>query len=86
MLKNIVFTKYITLVNIIFDKPIVPELIQSQFNKDNIKNELNILIKSKNSLRLQLKNFSKLENMLKNKNITPSVHATKIIKNILNLN
>ena len=86
LLKNIVFAKYITLVNIIFDKPIVPELIQSQFNKDNIKNELNILIKSKNSLRLQLKNFSKLENMLKNKNIKPSVHATKIIKNILNLN
>ena len=85
-LKNIVFAKYITLVNIIFDKPIVPELIQSQFNKDNIKNELNVLIKSKNSLRLQLKNFSKLENMLKNKNIKPSVHATKIIKNILNLN
>ena len=86
LLKNIVFAKYITLVNIIFDKPIVPELIQSQFNKDNIKNEINILIKSKNSLRLQLKNFSKLENMLKNKNIKPSVHATKIIKNILNLN
>ena len=48
-LKNIVFAKYITLVNIIFDKLIVPELIQNQFNKDNIKRELNILIKDEKS-------------------------------------
>ena len=86
LLKNIVFAKYITLVNIIFDKPIVPELIQNQFNKDNIINKLNFLIKDKKGLKLQLKNFNNLENMLKNKNIKPSVYATKIIKNILNIN
>ena len=86
LLKNIVFAKYITLVNIIFDKPIVPELIQNQFNKDNIKNKLNFLIKDEKGSKLQLKKFNNLENMLKNKNIKPSVYATKIIKNILNLN
>lgn len=86
LLKNIVFAKYITLVNIIFDKPIVPELIQSQFNQDNIKNKLNFLIKDEKGAKLQLKKFSNLENMLKNKNVKPSVYATKIIKNILNLN
>ena len=85
-LKNIVFAKYITLVNIIFDKPIVPELIQNQFNKDNIKRELNILIKDEKSLKLQLKSFNYLEDMLKNKNFKPSVYATKIIRNILNFN
>ena len=86
LLKNIVFAKYITLVNIIFDKPIVPELIQSQFNQDNIRNKLNFLIKDEKGSKLQLKKFSNLENMLKNKNVKPSVYATKIIKNILNLN
>ena len=86
LLKNIVFAKYITLVNIIFDKPIVPELIQSQFNQDNIKNKLNFLIKDEKGSKLQLKKFGNLENMLKNKNVKPSVYATKIIKNILNLN
>ena len=86
LLKNIVFAKYISLVNIIFDKPIVPELIQGQFNKDNIRNTLRFLINDAKGLKLQLKNFSNLKNMLKNKNIKPSVHATKIIKNILNLN
>ena len=86
LLKKIVFAKYITLVNIIFDKPIVPELIQSQFNQDNIRNKLNFLIKDKKGSKLQLKKFGNLENMLKNKNVKPSVYATKIIKNILNLN
>ena len=86
LLKNIVFAKYITLVNIIFDKPIVPELIQSQFNQDNIRNKLNFLIKDEKGAKLQLKKFDNLENMLKNKNVKPSVYATKIIKNILNLN
>ena len=85
-LKNIVFARYITLVNIIFDKLIVPELIQNQCNKDNIKNKLNFLIKDEKGSKLQLKKFSNLENMLKNKNVKPSVYATKIIKNILNLN
>ncbi len=83
-LKNIVFARYISLVNIIFDKPIVPELIQNQFNKENIKNKLNFLINDKNGLKLQLKNFNNLEKMLKNRNIKPSVYAYKIIKNISN--
>ena len=83
-LKNIVYVKYITLVNIIFNKPIVPELIQNQFNKDNIKKKLNILIKNEKDLKLQLKSFNNLEDMLKNNNIKPSVYATKIIRNILN--
>ena len=83
-LKNIVFARYITLVNIIFDKPIVPELIQDKFNKDNIISKLNFLIKDKKGSKLQLKNFNDLEKMLKNKNIKPSVYASKIIKNILN--
>ena len=86
VLKNLVFAKYITLANIIFDKPIVPELIQNQFNKHNIKEKLNFLIKGEKGLKFQLKSFDNLENMLRNKNINPSVYATKIIKNILRLN
>ena len=83
-LKNIVYAKYITLVNIIFNKPIVPELIQNEFNKANLKNKLNFLMKDEKGLSLQLKNFNNLENILKNKKTKPSVYASKIIKNILN--
>ena len=86
VLKNLVFAKYITLANIIFDKPIVPELIQNQFNKHNIKEKINFLIEGEKGLKVQLKNFDNLENMLRNENSNPSVYATKIIKNILGLN
>ena len=85
-LKNIVFTKYITLVNIIFNESIVPELIQSQFNKNNIKNKLNFFTKGEKGLKLQLKKFNNLEGMLQNNGIKPSVYATKIIKKILSYN
>ena len=84
-LKSIVFAKYITLVNIIFDKPIVPELIQNQFNKINIKREINFFIKGEKNLKKQLISFNNLENMLKNENAKPSVYATNIIKKILNV-
>ena len=82
-LKNIVFAKYITLVNIIFNESIVPELIQSKFNKNNIKNKLNFFTKDEKGLKLQLKKFNNLEGMLQNNGIKPSVYATKIIKKIL---
>ena len=64
----------------------MPELIQNQCNKDNIKNKLDFLIRDKKGSKIQLKNFYNLENMLKNKNIMPSVYASIIIKNILNFN
>ena len=83
-LRNIVHVKYITLVNIIFSTPIVPELIQNQFNKDNIKSKLNFLINDETGIKLQLKNFNNLENVLKNKNTKPSVYASKIIEKISN--
>ena len=84
-LKSIVFAKYITLVNIIFDKPIVPELIQSEFNKENVKSKLNLFITEKKYLKTQLRSFNNLENILMNKKVKPSVYATKIIKKILNI-
>ena len=84
-LKTIVIAKYITLVNIIFNKPIVPELIQDQFNKANIKSKLNFFIKGEKNLKRQLNSFNNLENMLKNENAKPSVYATNIIKKILNV-
>ena len=82
-LKSIVFAKYITLVNIIFNKAIVPELIQNQFNKDNIKKKLNFIINGGRGLKVQLKSFNNLENILKNNGMKPSVYTTKLIRNIL---
>ncbi|WP_066221575.1 lipid-A-disaccharide synthase [Formosa haliotis] len=42
--RRIVTLKYISLVNLIMDKPIVTELIQDDFNSENLKKELNLIL------------------------------------------
>jgi lipid-A-disaccharide synthase len=42
--KRLVKVKYISLVNLILDKPVVKELIQHDFNEQNISSELNKLL------------------------------------------
>ena len=46
-LKKLVYAKYITLINIIFDKPIVPELIQGAFTKENIVKHFDAILMNK---------------------------------------
>lgn len=42
--KRVVKVKYISLVNLIMEKPVVTELIQNEFNKKNLQNELHALL------------------------------------------
>jgi len=42
--KNLIKIKYLSLVNILMDKLVVKELIQSDLNKNKLKQELNILL------------------------------------------
>tara|TARA_B100000902_G_C27293207_1_gene908418 strand:- start:235 stop:1311 length:1077 start_codon:yes stop_codon:yes gene_type:complete len=44
--------KYISLVNILADKPVVKELIQHNFNVDNIKKELGIILQEKSNKKM----------------------------------
>lgn len=70
LLKFIVKTRYISLVNIILNEKIVPELIQENCTPENI---------SKAILDCQLQNFGKLRERLKNNNNQPSILAADII-------
>lgn len=42
--KRIITLKYISLVNLIMDKEVVKELIQNEFNTENLKRELDIIL------------------------------------------
>jgi lipid-A-disaccharide synthase len=42
--KRLVKTKYISLVNLIMDAPVVTELIQHDMNKENLQNELSAIL------------------------------------------
>ena len=51
--KNLIKVKYISLVNLIMDKPVLKELIQNDLTPDNISEELKLLL-SNHKKQLQL--------------------------------
>jgi lipid-A-disaccharide synthase len=61
--KRVVTLKYISLVNLIMDKEVVTELIQSDCNPQKIKEELQKILNTEHREKL-LKNYHKLETIL----------------------
>ena len=55
--KRIITLEYISLVNLIMDKEVVKELIQNDFTKENLKNELQSILESKQREQLFLSYF-----------------------------
>lgn len=62
--KNLINIKYLSLVNILMDKLVVKELIQADFNKINIKKEVDILLNKQDSI---LTDYKELRNLLNKK-------------------
>ena len=56
--------KYISLVNIILNKNVIKELIQSSLSKQNLIIELNLALKQKDRI---LRNYNKIITMLNKK-------------------
>jgi len=83
IVKNLVKIKYITLLNIIFGKKIINELIQKEFNINNIIDNLDLILENKKHISIQNKYFDKLNNKLLNNKQKPSFLAAKIIQNII---
>jgi lipid-A-disaccharide synthase len=50
--RRIVDVKYISLVNLIMDRQIVTELIQGDFTKDNLENELSAILEENNRAKI----------------------------------
>lgn len=62
--KQIINTKYISLPNLIMDKPVVKELIQQDMTVENIKAELNELLYNKTYRDTLLNEYKQLKTML----------------------
>ena len=60
--KNLIKIKFLSLVNILINKLVVKELIQYDFNKKNIKKELDILLNKSEKTLADYNNLSKLLN------------------------
>ena len=58
--KSLIKIDYLSLVNILMEKLVVKELIQSELNVENLKKELNNLIQNKESIKDDYKKLIKL--------------------------
>ena len=79
--KRIVDIEYISLVNLIMDKLVVTELIQSELNKQNLIKELDKILPNGNNRETMLEDFKLLRQKLGNKGA--SDNAAEIINAFL---
>ncbi len=62
--RRVITVKYISLVNLIMDKPVVTELIQNNLNVSKLSHELDLILNNKNYRQQQLDNYSRLRKVL----------------------
>lgn len=78
--KRIITLRFISLVNLIMDKEVVTELIQNDFNKKRLKEELDLILNEEERKKIFL-NYNELEKKLGGKGA--SEKAAKLIFNAL---
>ena len=62
--KRLVKIKYISLVNLIMDKPVVRELIQNDLTVENLKRELKVLLQDTSALQIMKQDYNALWKLL----------------------
>ena len=62
--KRLIKVKYISLVNLIMDKPVVKELIQDEMNVENIVTELKKLLSDEATRNTIQKDYAELRRLL----------------------
>ena len=71
--------RWISLVNILMNREVVKELIQSEMNKDNLNREIDVLLSTTN--KKMLSDYQKLDELLESDNV-----SKKIANFIISLN
>ncbi len=80
--KRLVKIKYISLVNLIMDRPVVTELIQHELTVKNVVRELKLILTSKETKKQIENDYNQLENLLRQGG-NASQKAAKIITDVL---
>ncbi|HLX91406.1 MAG TPA: lipid-A-disaccharide synthase [Puia sp.] len=80
--KRLANVKYISLVNLIMDKPVVTELIQGKLTVDSLRNELSLVLHNSKHIKNMRNDYSSLKKMLSDTG-GASATAAAIITNLL---
>lgn len=82
IVKLLVKLRWANIVNIIFNKEVIPELLFSNCTGKKISELTNKMINNESLVRHQIKHFKKLESLMLNKKQNPMALALKHIKNL----
>jgi len=77
--KRVIRVKYISMVNLIMDKPVVKELIQDELTPENLRRELNEILTNKKRIEEVKKNYAELKIILSTEGNASARAATSII-------
>lgn len=80
--KRLVRVKYISLVNLIMDKPVVTELIQDELTVPNLARELDLILHDQDKIRQMREQYTALKTLLQ-KEGDASAKAASIIVNLI---
>jgi lipid-A-disaccharide synthase len=77
--KRLIKIKYISLVNLIMDKPVVTELIQNELTVENVVKELNSILNDQNKITQIKKDYNQLRTLLQQDEDASSRAAQEVI-------
>jgi lipid-A-disaccharide synthase len=80
--KRLIKVKFISLVNLIMDREVVKELIQDEFNAENLTRELQKILSDSETIMRMKKDYAELKQLL-SKGGKASAQAAKIIYSML---
>jgi len=78
--KRLIRVKYISLVNLIMDKPVVKELIQDEFNEEQLRHELGQILENSLKQKQMKEDYNKLKSILSEGGKASSNAAKKIME------
>jgi lipid-A-disaccharide synthase len=80
--KRVIKVKYISLVNLIMNRPVVKELIQNDLTEHNLKHELQELLKNEKRINELKRDYAELKRIL-SEGGNASENAAKVIIDFL---
>lgn len=83
--KRLVKIKYISLVNLIMDRPVVTELIQDQLTPDQIEKELRLILYDEDKKKKMEQDYRELRDLLKEETNASSNAALEIMDLLQNI-
>ena len=86
MAKKLIKIKYACLINIMMDKPIIPELLQENCTPETIFTHINILLRNKNNQQEMQEGIRQANKMMRcpDSTLTSSQYAAQLISKLLN--